>query len=289
MKKTPHTVAQRPTAPEYDAETDGLYGDRRQEKPTLKDRLLSAASWAGGVAWLAPTATTLSVAHQIFSTETLQKPEELFVWGMIRSTGTRWKSWAHPAIRDDEQYLFAQNHVNHMDFVWLNNSVPHNIMGLELETHFKYPFYGWYMGGRGNIPVPAKREGRTDAIREGMRETFAKGRSVLVFPEGTRTLNGRVGPFRSGSFYIARDLGAKVVPVSVVGAYEMMRKGSLLIRPRVQVTVFCDEPVDFAGLSDEGVLEKMAEVRRAMCARVDAHYAEAERAERERSSGGGHG
>ena len=241
---------------------------------TVKDRAISAALWAAGLGWLLPWTSSMILLHKTIGAKRMEPISRAFCWGQVKMTGARWKAVVDPAVRDDEQYLFAQNHINHFDFVTMYNSTKHFKQGLELETHFRYPFYGWFMKSRGTVPVPAKRAQRTQAVREGIRQQIAMNNSVLIFPEGTRTVDGQVGPFRKGVFLIARDLGLKVIPTTVTGMYEVMQKGSLLLRPGKDVTVYCDAPVDFAGLSNDGVVAAMQKVRQTMVRRLSDHYAQ---------------
>jgi 1-acyl-sn-glycerol-3-phosphate acyltransferase len=107
-----------------------------------------------------------------------------------------------------------------------------------------------------------------------MRDEFARGHSLLVFPEGTRTVTGRLGEFQSGVFRIAVDLQAPIIPVTVTGMYRVMRKGSLLIRPGYDVTVYCDAPIQTQGLRRADIPQLMASVRAVMDRRLDAYWAE---------------
>jgi 1-acyl-sn-glycerol-3-phosphate acyltransferase len=191
---------------------------------------------------------------------------------MLAATGSRWRAFVDPVVEADQPYLFIQNHSSHLDFVGMYPAVPHEIQGIELESHFDIPIYGPYMKSRGTIGVPVDRGRRTEILEERMGDVIARGHSILAFPEGTRTLDGRVGPFRRGLFYIARNLGIKIVPTTVTGLYEIMRKGSNVIRPGQMVTVHCDAPVDFAGRSDAEVEAGCQQVRRLIAHRVDAHY-----------------
>lgn len=250
-------------------------GDWREWRPTLKDRALSVTAWGITCGWLTSWTSVLTPLNAIFGAHRLpvHRASQFFSRGMVASTFSSWKAWVHPDVRDDEQYIFTQNHINHFDFITMYPATPHYKQGLELETHFKYPVYGQFMKSRGTIPVPAKRDKRFAVVRDGMKKELEEGRSILAFPEGTRTLNGRVGPFRRGVFVTARDIDAKVVPTAVCGMYEVMRKGSLFVRPFGDVRVYIEKPVDFAGVSDEELPAKIAEVRDAIVARVDA-YAE---------------
>ena len=94
---------------------------------------------------------------------------------------------------------------------------------------------------------------------------------ILAFPEGTRTRTGRVGKFRRGLFYLAQEMSLPIVPVTVLGMYEVMRTGSWVMRPGT-VTVHCDAPVITAGVLRESVPELAERVRRVISDRVDAYY-----------------
>ena len=196
-----------------------------------------------------------------------------FVWGFTVLCRLRWKAVVHPDVDPDRPYIFCQNHVNHFDFFILYRATPHFKQGLELEDHFSWPVYGWVMKQRGTIPVKPGMKGQVPELREGFLREIEKGNSILAFPEGRRTLDGSVGPFKSGVFYIARDLGIPIVPVAVTGSQDVMRVGSLLIRPDREVTVYCEKPVETAGVPDEEMEELVERVRGPIARRVDEYLA----------------
>lgn len=267
------TTKKRGPAASLPAREEGRAGDWRDFRPALKDKLASAACWATGSSWLTACVSAMIPAHKLVGAPKIDWFSRFFCRGLVKTaTWSSWRSVVHPAVSEDEQYIFAQNHINHFDFVSMYPATRHFKQGLELETHFRYPVYGPFMESRGTIPVPAERSERLPAIKKHIASEVAAGRSILAFPEGTRTLNGRVGDFRKGVFVIARDLGLKVAPTAVTGMYCAMRKGSLLIRPGQEITVYIDEPVDFAGVSDEELPAKVEEVRSAIARRVDAYF-----------------
>ena len=187
-------------------------------------------------------------------------------------TMNKWRADVHPDVDDNGVYIFSQNHTNHFDYITMYNATPHFKQGLELETHFKYPFYGWFMKARGTIPVPADRNNRSAMILEGIRNEVENGRSILAFPEGTRTLDGRVGPFRNGIFHTAIELGVPIVPVAVTGMYDVMKKGSLMLNAGNQVTVHVCKPIQTAGLTSADLDSLREETRSAISKHVDAYF-----------------
>ena len=245
---------------------------RSLRRPTLKDRAVSSALWSAGLSWLVPSLGAMTAVYQVVPPHRVNVLGRIYCKVQIALTGNRWRAVVDPAIEDGRPYIFLQNHTNHFDHVFLYNATPHFKQGIELESHFRYPVYGWFMRARGTIPVVKGKNGQTVGLAERMGEELAAGRSILAFPEGTRTKDGRVGPFRKGIFHIARELGAPIVPVSVTGAFDMMRKGSLVIRPGNDITVHCDKPIETGGLTEQDVPELAARVRSVMSERVDAYW-----------------
>lgn len=255
------------------------YGDRRGERVTIADRLVSGVLWGVGAGWLTSVMSSLMLAQIVRRSDQIEWLNRLYCRGQVALTGSRWRAVVHPDVDPEGVYMFAQNHTNHFDHVAMYPATPHYKQGLELETHFKYPFYGWFMKQRGTIPVPLEREGRAQKILAYMREEVAQGHSLLVFPEGTRTLDGRVGPFKLGVIRMARDLGIPIAPVAVTGMYDVMRKGSWLMRPGYTVTVFVEKPVPTEGVSNAELPALAERVRKAIAARVDAYFEDKRRRE----------
>ncbi len=149
--------------------------------------------------------------------------------------------------------FFLVNHVNLFDPFVLYATIPQFLRGLELESHFRIPVYGWMMKRFGNVPVPV--ESRPSDLKRMWRLTRAaldSGVSLAVFPEGQRTITGRVGPFKEGVFRMALQFGTPIVPVSVVGAYAFNKKTSWVLRPGT-VTVILHDVIETKDLRKEDV------------------------------------
>jgi 1-acyl-sn-glycerol-3-phosphate acyltransferase len=241
---------------------------------TLVDRLVSVGLWGAGVSWLVPMMGMQMALHRAVGPERIGWLERLYTRGQILLTGSRWRAVVDPGIDPERPYFFFQNHVNHLDHCAMYAATPHFKQGVELEEHFKYPVYGAFMRSRGTLPV--RRGGARDYLdlRERARTEYQRGHSLLVFPEGTRTLTGRLGELQQGVFRIAQEVGAPIVPVTVTGMYRVMRKGSLLIRPGYDVTVYCDAPIETAGTTRRQLPMLMDQVRTTMTRRLDAYWAE---------------
>ncbi len=242
--------------------------------PNLKDKALGVGMLGMGLSWMVPFLGGLTALQEVFPADRLDLLNRLFCRGTVALTGTRWRTVVHPDLDPTQAYMFAQNHVNQLDHVTFYPATPHFKQGMELESHFKYPIYGRFMKSRGTIGVKRGEGRQMQTLIAKMRAEVDRGHSLLVFPEGTRTRTGHVGPFRKGIFYAAVALGIPIVPVAVTGMFEVMRPGSWVIRPGHEVTVYVEAPIPTAGLTRKDVSALSERVHDIIAARVDAYYGE---------------
>lgn len=242
------------------------------QRPTLADYARSVAAWGVGLAAFLPVVPLMTATCATLGLDRSMPLQRWYAhWG-IRLTGSKWQAKVHPDVDPRRPCMFVHNHTNHFDFILMHNATPHYKRGLELESHFDYPIYGWFMKTRGGIPVRPGVKGQTPEVLAGMRAALQDGHAILAFPEGHRTTTGRLGPFRKGVFFLARDLEIPIVPVTVTGAFEMMRKGSLVIRPGHTITVHVDAPIETKGLRDEDVPALVDRVHAQMSAHIDGYW-----------------
>ena len=164
--------------------------------------------------------------------------------------------------------IFTFNHVSMLDAHVSVATIPHPYCGMENAAHFRVPIYGWLMKISNNVPVYPHSQGRFDEVLDEVRKRKEAGISILTFPEGHRTLDGKVQPFRRGPFFLARDAGYSIVPVAVRGLYHVLPKGTGLLRPG-PVEVYVGSHIDPSGLSDEEIGELAESVQQRIAAFVD--------------------
>lgn len=238
---------------------------------SMWSRIASLIIWVLAGGFLVFTLSFLTILYRFVKPDRVEPLTRAYCWLQLALTFNKQTHHVHPGVDPKTQYMFIQNHSSHLDHVAMYNATAHFKQGIELETHFEYPFYGWFMKARGTIPVPKNRKGALDALRQAVRAEVEAGHSILGFPEGHRTLTGHVGEFHDGLFRIAINLGLPVVPVAVTGLYEVLHKGSWMIRPGHEVTVYVEDPIPTQGLSVEDVPVLRDRVRAIIAARVDAH------------------
>ena len=120
-------------------------------------------------------------------------------------------------------YVFVANHQSIFDIPILFWTLPYQLRIIAKESLGNIPFIGWHLRRTGHMLVDRKRPDSTRVIHWAERLT-SKGLSLIVFPEGTRSRDGRVARFKGGSFYVALEAGLPVVPLSVIGSRHVMLK-----------------------------------------------------------------
>ena len=135
--------------------------------------------------------------------------------------------------------IFMSNHVSNLDPPVTVTVIPGRCSALLKKEILKIPILGTAM--RMAKFVPVERGARREAARESVAaagDALASGLHMLVYPEGTRSLDGRLAPFKKGPFYLAQQTGAPIIPLAISGTERMMHKGSAKITPglaRVQM------------------------------------------------------
>jgi len=203
------------------------------------------------------------------------EPQRWLSRNVMRLAGTRIELRQSARFDPNQVYFFVCNHVNLFDPFVLYSVVPQFIRGLELESHFRVPVYGWLMKRFGNVPVPeTNRPSDLKRMWRLTRAALVQGVSLVVFPEGGRTTTGRVGPFREGVFRMARDFGTPITPVSIVGSFTFNCKTSWILRPST-ITVWLHDPIETQDCGKRDLDDLRERVWRAVAEPVHASMGDA--------------
>ena len=159
-------------------------------------------------------------------------------------------------------YIFMANHVSNIDPPILVPIIPRRTSVLVKRELFGIPILGYAMRLGDLVAVDrANREAAVDSVRRAV-EVLKRGLNMVIFPEGTRSRDGRLLPFKKGPFYLAIDSGVSVVPVSMVNTFQIWPKGHFYIKPLTARVVFHRplNPRDFATRDDlmNAVRDKIA-------------------------------
>lgn len=141
-------------------------------------------------------------------------------------------------IDPNTSYIFVANHTGAFDIFLLYGFLGHNFKWMLRKEIRKMPIIGKTCDTAGQIWVDSHgNQGVMTTIRRALA-TLKDGTSLVVFPEGTRTDDGNLKPFKKGAFGLAAMVKLPVVPVAITGPFEVMPKGTLLIHPhRLTLTI----------------------------------------------------
>jgi len=164
--------------------------------------------------------------------------------------------------------VFIANHCSNVDIWALARVLPLGSRFVAKQELFRVPVLGWAMAASGFISID--RSNRAEAIRS-LRQAAEKVRAgppVILFPEGTRSRDGRLKPFKKGAFHLAMQAGVPLIPVAIKGTFQIMPPGSLRVRPG-PVDVFFEQAVDVTGHEPERSDRLSQTVRAAIARRLD--------------------
>ena len=155
---------------------------------------------------------------------------------LLRITGVRLERAGAALPGADTSCVFVANHASFYDIPILFAAVPRQLRIMAKATLGRVPFIGWHLKRAGHLLVDRERPGA--AIFKRMQRTLRHGVSLIVFPEGARTLTGELDEFKAGVFMLAIEHKLPIVPLSVAGSRDVMPRDRLMVTPGpVRVTV----------------------------------------------------
>jgi len=165
------------------------------------------------------------------------------------------------AIDKDARYVFMANHLSFLDGPLLYRLIPQPVRVIIKKSIFRIPIIGQGMRFIGFVPVDRKGiRGGKRSLETAARLMRERGYSYLIFPEGTRTRDGRIQAFKRGGFFLALESRAPIAPISITGTFALMPKGSPFARSGT-VRVRFHPPIPTLACDAENMGELMAEVK----------------------------
>jgi 1-acyl-sn-glycerol-3-phosphate acyltransferase len=213
----------------------------------------SALLWAVSGIHFAIVCTFLVVLGIFVDPRKNDWPQRVFFRNILRLAGVKFEVRRASGFDPNRTSIFVCNHVNLFDAFVIYSAIPQFVRGFELESHFKFPIYGWMMGRFGNIPVPdAPSRNSLETMTTRAKQALDSGISLIAFAEGSRTRDGHVQEFKKGIFRIAQRFGVPIVPMSIVGSYEFFQTGNWMLHPG-KITVYLHDTIDTSKIDRAGV------------------------------------
>ena len=175
-------------------------------------------------------------------------------------------------IDTGKAHVYVVNHLSALDIPVLYVHLPFQFRILAKRELFRYPFMGWHLRRSGQIPVDLENPRASirslhravDAIRNNM--------PLVVFPEGGRSEDGRLQPFMGGAFFAAIKAGVDIVPMAIVGTYDMLKMNTWHIKPR-PVLLLVGDPIATSGMNVRDADTLTAQAREVIAGLYYAHTA----------------
>jgi len=187
---------------------------------------------------------------------------------MLTGAGARLEVEGADAIDWSRAHVLVANHASMIDIPALMRATPAPLRFMLKREIAAIPFLGWYSHAMGMVFIDRANAREAKKKLGDAADKLRAGATLIAFPEGTRSKDGTVGPFKGGAFQVALEAGAQIVPVAIFGAGEVLRPSGFSVRPGV-IRVRFGAPIETQGLdaSQRTALAKQA--RDAIVAMLD--------------------
>lgn len=184
---------------------------------------------------------------------------------ILAVSGVRVRVLHRERLAADTSVVLAANHESFYDILVLLAVLPMSVRFLAKRNLFRLPFLGWSIAAAGFIPVDRQMRSRNAGVVDAALARLEKGRSLVVFPEETRTRDGELLPFKTGAALIGLKAGLPIQPLGLAGTLRIQHRGGFTITPS-RVVLAVGESLGTAGRpsTDRGALTE--ELRRRIAA-----------------------
>src|SRR5438067_6205717 len=166
-------------------------------------------------------------------------------------------------IDTSKPHLYAVNHASAMDIPVLYVGLPFQFRIVAKKELFRYPFVGWHLSRSGQVRIDQQNPAKSIGMLKSAVKTLRSGMPLVIFPEGGRTPTGEVKPFLPGAFFLATKAQVDIVPMAIVGSYEMLPMNTFHIQPR-RLQLLVGEPIPTEGLTPRDMESLSVRVRNAI-------------------------
>ncbi len=174
---------------------------------------------------------------------------------------TRIKIVGNENIDPEKSYIFVANHQSMFDIFLVYGYLNAKFKWIMKQEIRKTPLLGKACESMGHIFVDRSSPMRAQKSLEEAKVRLLQGNnSIFLFPEGTRSANGKIGRFKRGAFTIARDLHFQIIPVTISGAYNVLPKKGWFITPG-KITMTIHQPIDTSNLNEDNLNETIDQVK----------------------------
>lgn len=193
---------------------------------------------------------------------------------ILKTVGIRVRVVGADNLKGLQHGIFAANHLSALDIPVLYSSLHGMFHIMAKQELFRYPFLGWYLKHYGQIPIVYGDAHASLRSLNRAGEGLRNGVPLMVFPEGGRSQTGQLQPFMNGAFFVAIRAQVPVVPMAIVGTYELLPINSFHLLPG-EVALVIGEPIPTTGMKVRDMDKLSAKVREAIADMYDEHSVQA--------------
>ncbi len=158
-------------------------------------------------------------------------------------------------------YVFMCNHQSALDIYTLQAFLPYSFKWIAKRQLFKIPFIGWAMGRTGYISIDREKPREALKTMEEAAQKIRNGMNIVIFPEGTRSVDGTLLPFKKGGFTLALRAMVPIVPIGIYGTSRLQPKGSFIPKEKGIIYIHIGEPIILEGMDRSAKTRVMDDVR----------------------------
>ena len=196
------------------------------------------------------------------------------IWGkiLLMISNTKVQVIGTENILRGKPQVFMANHQSDFDILITLAYLPGQFRWIAKKELFAIPVFGRAMKSAGYIEIDRQNHEKALLSLDQAALRIREGKSVMTFPEGTRSRDGEIKAFKQGTFYLAIQSGVPIVPISIIGSGDIMPKGSLKVKPG-KIKLVIAKPIDVKGYTLENRQELIDKVRQIIIENYDAYRA----------------
>jgi len=207
-------------------------------------QLIYTIAWTAGCITLALLVLLLRGGNRHIP---LRMASRLWAPGLLFGAGATLRVEGLERVDFSKPHVFVANHQSIIDICALFRALPVPARFVIKQEIAKVPFIGWYARAMGMVFIERGHAREATERLHGVVSLIRAGESLCAFPEGTRSRNGSVGPFKGGAFQVALQAGVPVVPIAIDGSGAVLPASGFRVRPGT-ITLRIGEPIPTAGL-----------------------------------------
>ena len=193
----------------------------------------------------------------------------LWSWLILHTIWSPAKISGMGKVDTSRPHVFVANHISALDIPVLYTGIPCQFRIVAKEELFRYLFMGWHLGRSGQVPIAL--DNKLSSMRSLLRAVpgLKGGMPLMVFPEGGRSPDGKILPFMAGAAYVAIKAEVDIIPMAIIGTFEVLPMNSFHIRPG-KIELVVGDPIPTAGCTTHDAEKLTEQVKSAV---EDLYYA----------------